>query len=297
MENTSGTVGAAVVADVESSGPVRSYVDWPAIIAGVVTAWAITSVLATFGSGIGLTMTGAPWDPNMSAGWFFAAGALWFVWVQVSSVMAGGYLAGRLRHRFNDGTEHEVEMRDGAHGLLVWGVSVLVSAVLALGAVSGGITALTKNVPTVSGSTLGAGPIDSTVERLFRPAVASDPSAVRVLSPAASAAARSDVGQIVLMAVPGGDISDTDKTYITGLVAVHTGLPVAEARARVDGPLAASVSELQRTAEKARKTGIIAAFLTAATLLISGLAGWWAAGVGGRHRDQNVDLIKWFRFR
>lgn len=297
MENTSGSVGATVVTDAESSRSLRSYVDWPAIIAGVVTTWAITSVLATFGSGIGLTMTGAPWDPNMSAGWFLAAGALWFIWVQISSVMAGGYLAGRLRHRFTDATEHEIEMRDGAHGLLVWGASVLVGAVVAISAVSGGISAVTNNTAAVAGSNIDRGPVDSAVERLFRPVITSDASAVRGRSPAASAAARNDVGRIVALAVPEGEIANSDKQYIARLVAVHTGLPQAGARARVDGPLAATVSDMQAAAETARKTGIIAAFLTAATLLVSGIAGWWAAGVGGRHRDENVDLVKWFRFR
>ena len=38
-------------------------------------------------------------------------------------------------------------------------------------------------------------------------------------------------------------------------------------------------------AETARKTAVLAAFLTAASLLVSAAGAFWAAQMGGSHRD------------
>jgi len=75
---------------------------------------AVALVLLTFGSAVGLSLTSPFQGEGVSAAGFAIAVGLWFVWVQVSSFMAGGYLAGRMRRRLWIGTEHEVEVRDGA---------------------------------------------------------------------------------------------------------------------------------------------------------------------------------------
>src|SRR6201999_1604817 len=61
--------------------------------------------------------------------------AIWSIWVLVSSLIAGGYLAGRFRHRTYDATEHESDVRDGAHGLLVWALAALLGSYLVTSAV------------------------------------------------------------------------------------------------------------------------------------------------------------------
>jgi len=75
---------------------------------------------------------------------------LWTVLVTISSAAAGGYIAGRMRSRWGDAVESEVEFRDGAHGLVVWGVSTLAVAIVvgittALAAIT---VAATPVVPT-----------------------------------------------------------------------------------------------------------------------------------------------------
>ncbi|MEP6827552.1 MAG: hypothetical protein ABJA10_05715, partial [Aestuariivirga sp.] len=79
-----------------------SYIDWSAIIGGIVLASAISIVMVAFGSAIGLSFSSAA---VTAKGYAIGAGigaALWFIWVQVSSFMAGSYLAGRLRKRKHD---------------------------------------------------------------------------------------------------------------------------------------------------------------------------------------------------
>ena len=48
-------------------------------------------------------------------------------------------------------------------------------------------------------------------------------------------------------------------------------------------------------AETARRTGIIAAFLTAASLLVSAIGAYWAAQKGGNHRDKGTVMADVFR--
>src|SRR5688500_10933283 len=83
------------------------YVDWCAIAAGAMMATAVAIVLFTFGTAIGLSMVSPYEGEGASRAAYFATLALWTLWVIVSSFMAGGYLAGRLRRRVGDATEHE----------------------------------------------------------------------------------------------------------------------------------------------------------------------------------------------
>ncbi len=115
-----------------------SFVDWPAIIAGAVLASAISFVLFAFGAALGLSLTSPYPREGVSATTFGIVLALWVLWVLVSSLAAGGYLAGRLRRRHSL-SNHETEMRDGSHGLLVWGLSILVGALLAAWTATGAV--------------------------------------------------------------------------------------------------------------------------------------------------------------
>jgi hypothetical protein len=50
-------------------------------------------------------------------------------------------------------------------------------------------------------------------------------------------------------------------------------------------------------AGQARRLGVLMAFITAASLLISAVAGWWAATKGGEHRDDAVDHSRYLHWR
>src|SRR5690606_19843465 len=109
----------------------RPYMDWPAVFAGAAVAAAISLVLLTFGSAIGLSMTSAREGQSASLFWIAIVGGLWILWVQVSATLAGGYLAGRMRRRHGDATEYESDIRAGSHGLVVWALATLAAAVIA----------------------------------------------------------------------------------------------------------------------------------------------------------------------
>jgi len=182
-----------------------SYIEWGTIIGGVFVACAISVVLLHFGAAIGLTQISPNVSPdaNITPGKVLCIG-IWLLWVQLLSSLAGGYLAGRMRMPLIGATEHERDMRDGVHGLLVWAVSTV--AVVIGVAVVGLIVALTDN-PT------------------------------------------NDVSQIA-------DVHQMSKNMT-----------------------------------------IIFAFAAAATSLIAGVLSWFAATIGGDHRDIGADYTKYFSFR
>jgi hypothetical protein len=289
-----------------------SYVDWSAIVGGVVLASAISILLLTFGSAVGLSFTNFNARPDVSPIWLGIAAASWLLWVQVSSFMAGGYLTGRMRKRHNDATEDEVDVRDGAHGLLVWAGALIVGAFLAasgIGAVANvvGSTAatLTNAASNVAGDAAEAlDPNAYFVDMLFRPAaeqpaatVAPSASTPPATTSADSEALRGETARIFARAAT-GELPEADRTYLGQLVAQQTGLPSDQANARVDEVVAAmdtAKAAAAQAAETARKTTVIGAFLIAASFLVSAIGAYWAAQKGGQHRDQGTELGNWFR--
>ena len=118
-------------------------VDWAAIIAGAVVATAIGVILTTFGLGLGLAVN-SPYEGEGSSPALFAIGAgLWLLLTQVAAFWVGGYICARLRPRQPELSEHEVDLRDGLHGIIVWGVGVLAAGLIST-AVIGGATATTE---------------------------------------------------------------------------------------------------------------------------------------------------------
>ncbi len=101
-----------------------SYVEWGSVIAGTVLACAVSVVLWQFGQAIGLAIP-RHYDNSYTAIKVFTIG-LWLLWVQLMASMSGGYLAGRMRGTWANASASESELRDGAHGLLVWATSSLV---------------------------------------------------------------------------------------------------------------------------------------------------------------------------
>jgi hypothetical protein len=286
----------AIIAGRDPTANARSYLDWPAVIAGAVVASAISLVLVTFGSAIGLSLT-SPFDnTGMSAVGLAIALGLWLVWVQVSSFMAGGYVTGRMRRRAYDASEHESDVRDGMHGLVMWGVGVLIGALfLALSATAVATTAAKATsgaaqaaVEKMADAAKGANPFSRAVDTTFR---SYRPEASNTTD------AREEAATIVARGIARGNIPEADRAYLAQVVAARTGVPEDEAKTRVDTMIANAqqiAEEAKQQAKRAKHFAVVAAFITAASLAISAAAAFWAAGMGGRHRDEGTVITKWF---
>lgn len=297
-----GTVSVATTAPVSASHD-GSYVDWPAIIGGIVLASAISVLMLTFGSALGLSFANFRGNANNNATGIAIAAASWLVWVEVSSFMAGAYLAGRLRRRMHDANEHESDVRDGAHGLLVWAGALIVGSMLAVSGIGAATNAagnvastLTNAASNVAGGAAQkADPTAYFTDTLFRPAQGATPPA-----PGAPGAPdpRAEAGRIFTQAATTGTISDADRAYLATLVSQQTGMPPDQAQARVNDVTTAIDKARQQAldaAETARKTAVVGAFIVAASLLISAAAAFWAAQKGGNHRDENTVFADVFR--
>ena len=284
---------------VQDSG---SYLDWGSIIGGIVLASAISVVMLAFGSAIGLSYSSA----SLSAkGYAIGAGigaALWFIWVQVSSFMAGAYLTGRLRKRKADSTEHEVEVRDGSHGLLVWAGGVLIGSYLALSGVASvvnSVSSIAKTATETASTTANssaAGAMQYYTDVLLRSPATPSSSSARADRTTVS----NEINMILAKAALSGSTSDPnadDKAYLGQIVAQQTGLAADVANMRVEQAYSSIVqakADAAKAADSARRVGIIAAFLFAASLMVSAAAAFWAATLGGNHRDKAIVFTGFF---
>jgi len=103
---------------------VGSRVSWQAVLAGLVTALAVSALLTALAAAIGLSTLDYMRPRTMS----IVAGILW-VFILLVSMFVGGYVATRM-------TTRETPLEAGLLGTLVWG-STLALAMLGLGAGTG----------------------------------------------------------------------------------------------------------------------------------------------------------------
>jgi hypothetical protein len=269
-----------------------SYIDWPPIFAGTAIATAITVVLTGFGSAIGLSLVSPFEGSGLSGTGLAIATGLWVIWVALSSLMAGSYLTGRMRKAAHDARPQEVALRDGTHGLVVWAVSILIGTVIAAGGVaSAGRAAgdLAKTGIEAAGSAAGMA-TEYSVDELTRNQAVNVPI---------DADTRARIGRIVVKAGAEGDLSPPDRAYLVNTLAASAGITPAEAEGRIASMLSRAnqaLEEAKVAADRARRTAILVAFLTAASLAIAAAASWWAASIGGKHRDENTDTEHLFRW-
>ncbi|MEZ5843235.1 MAG: hypothetical protein R3D27_05810 [Hyphomicrobiaceae bacterium] len=243
-----------------------NYTEWGAVWAGAISALAVSFVLLAFGAAVGLSAV-SPWSVTSSSLTAVGLGsAFWILLVSLWSFALAGYLSARLRHRWSDTADDEVEFRDKAHGLLAWATAVTVAAIVASGI----------GAPSRTAAGQDNGITASAVDRIVR---TTNPD----VAPA-DAALRGEVARTLAANLTNPSLSGADRAFLVGLAQSRGGLNAEEATSRV----AAAFVEMKTATNRARKAGIIMGFLVAATLLVGAATSWWAAGVGGGHRDQGT---------
>ena len=134
------------------AGPAAS---WGAIFAGAVVAVATSLILLTLGAGLGFAAM-SPWPGQGVAGSTFTiAAAIWLIVTQWLSAAMGGYITGRLRHRWLATHTHEVFFRDTAHGLVTWAVATIAVAAVAAGSLSSITGVATRSAGGVATASAG----------------------------------------------------------------------------------------------------------------------------------------------
>jgi len=268
---------AASATPIEASTP---YISWGPVVAGAIAASALSFVLLTFASALGLAIASpSPTWRDASVGLAFLSG-LFVLLTAVVSFGVGGYLAGRLRSRGAEAGPDEGEFRDGVHGLLVWALGVALGAFLA--AMTAGGTVVRSLPGAASPSLTSAEPLVAyDLDRLLR--------ADRVPPEAELTHSRAEAGRISLAASGRRGLAPEDRAHLVRLVSTRTGLGQPEAERRVDDFVARATKAIQR----ARRGAVLVGFLTGAALLLGAAVAWAAAWIGGRERDGVSPALEW----
>jgi len=269
---------AAVIADAPGQtgqSANLSGASWGAIVAGAFVIAALTLLLLAIGAGFGLS-TVSPWpNAGVSATTFAVMTAIWLVIVQWISAAIGGYVAGRLRTRWTGLHTHEVNFRDTAHGILAWAVAAVISAAVLTG-VASGLVGGAATVASGAAQNPTTTPSPYTVDALFR---TDKPDTAAGQDP------RPEASHILARGLlPGGEISNDDRTYLARLVAARTGISQDEAQQRVNS----AITNSRQAADAARKATRNLAVCIGFSMLIGAFIAGVAAKIGGDHRDALV---------
>ena len=95
---------------------------------------------------------------------------------------------------------------------------------------------------------------------------------------------RAEAGRILLTASSHSGVTGDDRAYLIRLVSNQTGLTPAEAERRTD----AAITSVRNNISRARRSGVILAFMAGTAALLGAAAAWFAAGIGGQHRDGSI---------
>ncbi|MBV8925456.1 MAG: hypothetical protein JOZ74_08830 [Bradyrhizobium sp.] len=250
---------------------------WTPIVAGAFIACAVSSIMITFATsvGLGVSSTAPTWRDASIALWVLSG--LYLILQALISFGCGGYFAGRVRSPYAATVTDDVEKRDGFHGIASWALAVILGTALAA------LVASSLSRPT--SLTQPASPSEPSVlsyelDHLFRSA--------RRPPNLDLAPLRAEAGRILMTSSSHSGVSGDDRAYLVQLVTATTGLSGADADRRVDTVIGESRTAISRT----RAATIVLAFSLATALLLGAIAAWAAAEAGGRHRD-GMPLSDW----
>jgi hypothetical protein len=272
-------------------------ISWGAILAGGLFAVAVGAMLNVLGLAVGAT-TIDPAQPGETPGTGILgiAGGIWLLVANLIGLAAGGWVAARLSGTADD--------TDGVlHGLSVWAISFLVSAVL-LGNVLAGTasTAMSGASAILGGTAQGAGQAAGQAARAMAPQLAGAIDAQQLADrlrdgletggdPARMSTdqRRAEMARLLGQRLRQGDFMPGQRERLAQIVAAEYGLPPAEAQSRISRLEA----EARQTAAQAETAARAAAQATAeatatgaywifAALLLGAIAAVLGARLGTR---------------
>ena len=260
-------------------------VSWGAIFAGVVLAVAVQLLLGILGTGIGLSMVDPVEGTTPGAtGFGIGAGLYWLV-TTVIALGAGGYAAARL-----SGVSERFDAL--VHGLVVWGVTLILTLYLltsAVGGIIGGAFRTVGAVASAAGSTVGAAAprvasiagVDEGDVRQEAAAYLSDaPSDPAQMTPEQ---AQKEIARQLPALARGGADGARAENRIVDIVAAQRKIPRDQAQAQVSRAKADVVkakNDAVSTAKSATDAAAGAAAGTSFILVLALLAGAGAAAFG-----------------
>ncbi|MGE7207268.1 hypothetical protein ACQKJZ_16530 [Sphingomonas sp. NPDC019816] len=260
-------------------------VSWGAIFAGVVIAVAVQLVMGILGTGIGLSMVDPVEGSTPGAtGFGIGAGLYWLI-TTVVALGAGGYAAARV-----SGVSDRFDAL--VHGLVVWGVTLILTLYLltsAVGGIIGGAFRTLGAVAGAAGSTVGAaapkvaevaGVDEGDVRQEAAKYLSDTPSNPAQMTPEQ---AQKAIAQELPAMARGGPEGVRAKNRVVGIVAAQRNISREQAQAQVNQAKADFVqtrNEAVQAAKNAADAAAGAASKTSFLLVLALLVGAGAAAFG-----------------
>jgi len=265
-------------------------VSWSALFAGAVLAVAVELLLAVLGAAVGLghLMPKGGAAPNIRS---FGIGAgVWWVVSMVISLLIGGYTAARLA-----GVSSRL---DGMlQGLVIWGITLLLTMYLASAAVGGVFSAIGHTISTagsaIGGTAEGAGSAVKVILPQIVRATGVTPHAFRqqaeamLQQPAPTkpgSMSRADAVKAIATALPellaGGSNAQAATQRISQIVAAQLHISLQQAKTRVSAALA-RLTAIKNHAVQAARRAARASAAAGSRMLYMAFVGMVIGAIGG----------------
>ena len=244
--------------------------NWGAVLAGAAVATATAFFLTVLGAGVGLTLMSRGGSTT-----FLTLGAIYVLAAQAFGFAAGGHVTGRLIGQAVE-TKKEEEIRAGAHGLVVWAITVVAGLALLAIVAAGGGARLHGDAPR-SESSISAYWADILLHPMGPHAAVRGEELVQDKLEAARVLA-ADLH-------PGNAAHEYNRDDLIRLTAMDAGGSYAQTVNRVDYV----EGQMRRELDMARKAAGFAALWTALALLFGALLAV-AAAISARWEDDKISF-------
>ncbi|MBL6077799.1 hypothetical protein JMJ56_07270 [Belnapia sp. T18] len=271
------------------------------MLAGGIVAVVVGAMLSILGVAIGASSVDATNAQSPSGSTVGIAAGAWLLISNLIGLAVGGYVAARLSGSA-DGTDSTL------HGLSVWAIGYLLSAVLLGNVIAGTASTATQGLSSiVGGVSQAAGQAASAASGpASRLASQIDPQqlvdrAQNALSgtgggdPAAmnSDQRKAEIGQLLTRRVTDGNLPQGDRDRLGRLVAAEYNIPADEATRRIQQveqqateTAQAAERQAREAADAAATAGAVAAYWAFAAMLLGAVA----AVLGARTGTRNANL-------
>lgn len=293
------TTGAYVAPEGAPSLPPR--VSWGAVLAGAIVAVVVGLMLNVLGIAIGASAVDATGGDTPSGQTFGIVSGVWLLVANLIGLAVGGYVAARF-----SGT---ADNTDGIlHGLSVWGISYLISAVLLGNIIAGtantafqGASSIIGGVAQGAGQAASAasGPAAQAAQQInpqqlidrARSALQTGGDPARMSSEQRNA----EIGTLVTRRVTNGNLPNEDRQRLNQLVAAEYGISADEAQRRVTQVEEQATRTAQQAEQRAREAANAAATASAVAaywVFAAMLLGAVAAVLGARLGIRNIAAVR-----
>lgn len=265
-----------------------SRISWGAVLAGAILALTVVTALNVLGTAVGMLTVDATGRDTPSGMTLGMAGGLWMLASHLFGLGFGAWVAARLSGTVDRGD-------GGLHGLAVWAVGFLASAIV-LGSLVAGIASTTATgLATIAGGAArGVGGAAQAVGQQADIAGQAERIAATLRTggdPAAMASEQraAEIGSIVTQAVGTGGLDDAQRERLSALVAAEAGIPPEEATRRVQAAqdevqrrVAAAEEQARRAADTAAAAAAGVSFWIFGAMVLGALAGLLGGRAGTR---------------